>query len=77
MLLDTKTADEMQAALDEVFNHLPSHFRTVEVRFEIAKCVVRAQGPSLYLKAACEAVHGVFISVDRALARIAGNTDWR
>jgi hypothetical protein len=73
MLLDTKTADEMQAALDEVFDHLPRHFRTPEVRFEIAKCVVRTQDASLYLRAACDAVRGVFGSVDRALARVIGN----
>ena len=42
---------------------MPKHFRTPEVRCEIAKCVVRTEDTSLHFQVACEAVRGVFGSV--------------
>ena len=42
MLLDSKKANEMQAAVDAVFARLPDVFKTEETRREIAKNVVRS-----------------------------------
>ena len=65
MLLDSEKANEMQAAIDAVFAHLPRVFRTKETRIEIAKNVVRSEGE--YHEAARRCVLGMFASIDRAI----------
>lgn len=65
MLLDSKKADEMQAAVDAVFARVPKIFRTEETRNEIAKHVVRSEGE--YHDAARRSVLKMFASVDRAI----------
>jgi hypothetical protein len=65
MLLDSKKANEMQAAVDTVFARLPKIFKTKETRIEIAKSVVRSERE--YHEAARRCVLGMFASVDRAI----------
>ena len=65
MLLDSKKANEMQAAVDAVFARLPKIFKTKETRIEIAKNVVRSEGK--YHEAARKCVLRMFASLDRAL----------
>ncbi|MCK1640319.1 hypothetical protein IVA95_22590 [Bradyrhizobium sp. 157] len=70
MLLDSKKANEMQAAVDAVFTRLPKVFKTKETRNEIAKNVVRSE--SDYHEAARRCVLGLFASVDRAIENRTG-----
>lgn len=69
MLLDTRTADRMQAAVDEVFRHLPKAFQTEAIRDELARSVVRSASRRHedYCEAARSAVLGMFASVDKAI----------
>jgi DNA-directed RNA polymerase specialized sigma subunit len=65
MLLDSKKANEMQAAVDAVFSRLPKIFKTEETRNEIAKNVVRSEDE--YHEAARRTVLSMFASIDRAI----------
>lgn len=69
MLLDSKTADEMQAAIEDVFRRLPEHYRTEIIKDEIAKAVVRTatHGRESYDKVARQTVYAMFSSLDRAI----------
>ena len=65
MLLDSKKANEMQAAVDAVFARLPRIFKTKEAKNEIAKNVVRSDGE--YHEAARRCVLRMFASIDRVI----------
>jgi hypothetical protein len=65
MLLNSETANQMQAALDEVFSRLPKVFRTDEIRNELAKTIVRSRGD--YHEVARSTVISMFASIDRAI----------
>lgn len=69
MLLDTDKAEEMQAALDEVFERLPAHFQTRAMRAEMAKAIVRGKRRNRrgYKAAAEQAVFAMFDSPEKAL----------
>lgn len=69
MVIDSRKADEMQSALDEVFVSLPRHFQTEAIRLEMAGAVVRAEAGDMrgYRKAARAAVLAMFDSPEKAV----------
>ena len=69
MLIDSKKADTMQSALDDVFTHLPHHYQTSAMRLEMAKAIVQAddRGSHNYRKAARAAVRAMFGSPEKAV----------
>ena len=69
MLIDSKKADAMQSALDDVITHLPRHYQTNAMRLELAKAIIRADDAGLrnYLEAARAAVREMFDSPEKAV----------
>lgn len=78
MLLDSQTANEMQAAVEEMFRRLPEHYRTDIIKHEIAKAVLQSKEPGRkgYDKAARAAVYAMFATLDRAIENRAKLSDF-